>query len=527
MFGETEAERPSLARDGRAWRYAMSGAVRQLSALDAAFLYSETAECPMHVGTLAIVQPSPDRAAGFYDDVRALFASRVRLAESLVLKLASTPYEIDRPSWVYDETFDIDRHVLRAAIPEPADRAELQRVVSRLHAKLLDRTRPLWEVYVFTGLQGGESAIYTKMHHALIDGGAGAAVSAILYDTTPVPRDAGPPDVSHGLPARKPSADPRTVFESALLELWAAPLRPPEELRNLTLPRTGGSDWNSVLVDAAINAAEWNVRMAANMSDMVTAFADSSRLQQRPDVAETLRSMQAPQTPLNASISSGRSFATATLPLARVKALAAKAGGKVNDVVLALASAMLRGYLTEANALPAQTLTAYVPISVRESGDAQLKNQTFGMTVPLSTDIADPRARIRHAGIAKELAMPFKGLIPHLMDAPTFGTPMFFQLFSVYLGRSGIADTTAPQANLVVSNVMLSKRPFYVAGALIVHVFPMSIVVHGQAVNVTVQGYGEWLDFGIIAASNVVPDADVLGRRIVSAFEELEATFGA
>lgn len=483
----------------------------------------------MHVGTLAIVRPEPERASAFFDDITSLFAARVRYAESLQLKLATTPLEIDRPSWIFDDAFDIERHVLAAAVPQLADRETLQRAVATLHAKVLDRAKPLWEVYVFTGLLGGEAAIYLKMHHALIDGGGVVAVSAIIYDTSPVPRDEPSAENPPAPVERTPPADPRTVFEAALGELWRAPLRPPEDLRKFALPRTGGNDWNSVLVDAAISAAEWNVRMAASMSDVVTAFVDSSLLRQRPDVAEALRSMQAPPTPLNVSISSGRSIATATVPLAQAKTLAAKAGGKVNDVVLELAGGMLRRYLIERGALPAQTLTAYVPISMREPGDAQLKNQTFGMTVPLSTDVADPRERLekiaRQARIAKELATPFKGLVPHFMDAPTFGTPMLFQLFTIYFGP-GIADATPPQTNLVVSNVMLSKRPFYVAGSPIVHVFPLSIMVHGQALNLTVQGYGESLDFGIVAASNVVPDAGVLGDHLMAAFEELKGAFG-
>jgi len=498
--------------------------VRQLSALDAAFLFAETAECPMHVGTLAIVKPAPERADAFFDDVKVLFASKIGRAENLMLKLAPAPLDIDRPSWVPDDEFDIDRHVLRSAAPEPGDRAALQRLAAWLHAKLLDRSRPLWEVHVIPNLRDGEAAIYMKMHHALIDGGAGVAVASIIYDTQPQPPPSAAP-APPPPPARTSPSDPRATFEAALAELWRAPLRPPAELRDFSLPRTGGSDWNSVLVDAAINAAEWNVRMAASLPDVVTAIVDSSRLAQRPDIA-SLRSIEAPSTPLNVSISSERRFAGVSLPLARVKAVGTKAGGKVNDVVLAITAGMLRRYLGERNALPARTLLAYVPISVRESGDARLKNQTFGMTVPLSTDVVTPRERlqriIQHARVAKELANPFKGLIPQLMDAPTFGTPMFFQLLTAYAERAKLADTTPPQTNLVVSNVMLSARPFFIAGAPIVHVFPMSIVVHGQALNVTVQGYGEWLDFGLIAAANIVPDADVLATDLVAAFEELE-----
>src|ERR1700722_2227407 len=171
-----------------AWERAqMNVESSQLSALDAAFLFAETPESPMHVATLAIVKPAAAAAGSFFSDVQALFRARAALVPSLLSKLANAPFEIDRPSWISDDSFDVDYHIKHVVASAPGDRAWLERSVALLHAQRLDRERPLWQVHVFTGLSDGETAIYMKMHHALVDGGAGVALAQILYDGSPVP----------------------------------------------------------------------------------------------------------------------------------------------------------------------------------------------------------------------------------------------------------------------------------------------------------------------------------------------------
>ena len=148
-------------------------AIRKLSTVDASFLYLETPEMPMHVGSMAIFKPSPDYHGDFFEGFKKLIVSRLRLAPILVSKLEKAPLDIDNPSWIIDDQFDIDRHIFPASLPAPADRATLARTVGWMHAKLLNRARPLWEFYVFQGLKDGEIGIYSKVHHACIDGGAG------------------------------------------------------------------------------------------------------------------------------------------------------------------------------------------------------------------------------------------------------------------------------------------------------------------------------------------------------------------
>jgi WS/DGAT/MGAT family acyltransferase len=510
----------------------MSQTILKLSVVDSAFLFAETAECPMHVGSLTIVKLPDGYDGDFYEDFKARIASRLYLAPSLRWKLAQTPFDIDRPSWIEDDQFDLNRHVLRGALPAPHDLPTAERLAGWLHAKTLNRARPLWELYVFDGMPDNQAAIYSKMHHALIDGGAGAALTEILYETSPDTEPIAAPQPAPA-PAETKRRDEGNVASSmfaAYTDLWRAPYEP-GKLGKLELPRSGGTDLASVLLDAAIHQVEWPLRVSANMGEIATAYSAALQNAFKPESIKALDLLSAPSTPLNAAISSERSFTGVTLSMARVKALAARAGGKVNDVVLALSSGMLRRYLDEAGALPKKSLTAFVPISAREKGDAELKNQVFGMVVPLATDIADPKARLEAivAGAAKskELANPFRSLIPHFADIPTFGTPMLLQLLAVFYGRSGLANSVPPPMNVVVSNIYFSRTPIYIAGAEIEHVYPMSIPVHGQALNITVNGYVDGLDFGLMAAANVVPDVERLATMLTDELDELERAYGS
>ena len=164
------------------------GDAKKLSSMDASFLYLETPEMPMHVGSMAIFRLPEDYKGDFFEDFKAMIASRLHVAPILKARLEKAPLDIDHPSWVEDDQFDIDRHIFRGSLPAPHDRATLERIVGWMHAKLLNRARPLWEFYVFEGMKDNEIGLYSKMHHACIDGGAGAALTNMIYDVTPVPR---------------------------------------------------------------------------------------------------------------------------------------------------------------------------------------------------------------------------------------------------------------------------------------------------------------------------------------------------
>src|SRR3984957_11709424 len=164
-------------------------AARKLSTMDASFLYLETPEMPMHVGSMAIFKPREGYAGDFFEDFKKLIESRLHLAPILISQLEKTPLDIDPRGAADAANFDSVRYFSRASPPSPADRATLARTVGWMHAKLLNRARPLWEFYVFEGLKDGEIGLYSKVHHACIDGGAGAALTEIVYDVSPTPRE--------------------------------------------------------------------------------------------------------------------------------------------------------------------------------------------------------------------------------------------------------------------------------------------------------------------------------------------------
>src|SRR6266446_10122106 len=215
----------------------MSTAAKKLSSMDASFLYLETPETPMHVGSMAIFRPRDGYEGDFFEDFKRTIAERLHLAPILKSRLAKTPLDIDHPSWVEDEQFDIDRHIFRASLPAPHDRAMLERTVGWMHAKLLNRARPLWEFYVFEGMHNNEIGLYSKMHHACIDGGAGAALTAIIYDSSPVPRKIGKP-AAEARAAREPRDVAANLVDS-YQQLWTKPFDAATAAKGIDLPRSG------------------------------------------------------------------------------------------------------------------------------------------------------------------------------------------------------------------------------------------------------------------------------------------------
>src|SRR5437588_373187 len=245
---------------------------KKLSSLDASFLYLETPEMPMHVGSMAIFRLPDDYQGDFFEDFKAMIASRLDIAPVLKARLEKAPLDIDHPSWVEDDQFDIDRHIFRASLPAPRDRATLERIVGWMHAKLLNRARPLWEFYVFEGMKDNEVGLYSKMHHAAIDGGAGAALTNMIYDISPIPRKVDPPTAG-----AKPGQEPRDIAANLVdsyQQLFTQPLDASAAAKNLQLPRTGKSDIGSILFDNAMYQIESAVRFAGNIPTMVKSVSD-------------------------------------------------------------------------------------------------------------------------------------------------------------------------------------------------------------------------------------------------------------
>ena len=503
-------------------------AIRKLSTVDASFLYLETPEMPMHVGSMAIFKPREGYDGDFFEDFKKLIASRLHLAPILISKLEKAPLDIDNPSWVVDDQFDIDRHIFPASLPAPADRATLARTVGWMHAKLLNRARPLWEFYVFQGLKGGEIGIYSKVHHACIDGGAGAALTEIVYDVTPTPREIA--RIEMPKPSKPDARNVTSNFLESYVEMWRNPTDIGGMIKPIDLPRTGKSDLGSVLFDNFVGQVEQSMRLLSGLPAIAKTVNEIVQKALDPKARENIAGMIAPSTPLNRAISSERSFAGVTVSLPRAKALAKVAGGKLNDVVMAISSGVLRRYLIDQGALPARSLTAAVPISLREAGDAAANNQVFGMLCALATDLDDPKERlltiIKESSKAKEMSSPLRPLIPHMSNIAMLGAPLMVQMLALLHSRSNLSDVIPPSANVTISNVPGPRQTLYAAGAELLNIFPVSIAAHGLALNITVQSYRDQLDFGLIAGANVLPDVHRLARAFPEEFEALEAAFG-
>ena len=495
--------------------------------MDASFLYLETPEMPMHVGSMAIFRLPEDYKGNFFEDFKAMIASRLHIAPILKARLEKAPLDIDHPSWVEDDQFDIDRHIFRGSLPAPHDRATLERIVGWMHAKLLNRARPLWEFYVFEGMKDNEIGLYSKMHHACIDGGAGAALTNMIYDLTPVPRKVEPPA------ARARSAQEPRDIAANLIDSYQAALAPAvRRLDGAEEPRTAALGQERPRIDPVRqrhvpDRERGEVRR--QRADDAEKRLRSGRQDFRSEVAR-----QHGQHGVAADHPEQGDLVGAQLCRRLDLAVAGQSGGqssggKLNDVVLALSSGVVRRYLLEQGALPTKSLTAAVPISLREEGNTDANNQVFGMICSIATNIEDPKARleaiIAQSTKSKEMSHPLRALMPQVSNISMLGAPIVVQILALLYSRSNLSDVLPPAANITVSNVPGPRQTLYAAGAELLHIFPVSISTHGLALNITVQSYRDQLDFGFIAGANIIPHVQVLCDMLPLEFEALEAAF--
>jgi len=462
--------------------------MKSLGGIDASFLYMETPQTPMHVAGLSIVELPKGFDGDFYGVYKRHLAARLHLFLVLKKKVVPVPWDIDHPIWVDDDELDIDYHIRHLGLPKPGTMQQLEELVGRLHSNFLDRSRPLWEFYVIDGLADGTVAIYTKIHHAAVDGGAGMALTNMMYDISPSGRQIEPPPP----PAAKKA--------------------PPDAL--------------ALIGGAYKNMLSQQVSALQRIPDVLKAIASVTM----PVVGNVVRipaqglpNLIAPKTILNATITSQRAFTARSLSLADAKAIAKETGTKLNDVVLATCAGALRRYLIEKHALPKEPLVAFVPVSLREPGNTDSNNQVSGMLCSLATDIRDPLERLRtiqeSSRQAKDLSGRVRDATPR--DFSIFGAPFVMHEAMELYGRSHLADRLPPPANVVISNVPGPQTPLYVAGARVLTLYPVSIPAHGMAVNLTVQSYCGSLDYGLTACRRTVPDLRKLAGYLDESLQEL------
>ena len=470
--------------------------MNHLSAMDASFLHLETPEMPMHVGSLQIVDLPPDHAGDYYEDVKAWMISRMHLASVFQRKLALMPFDLANPVWVDDEDVDIDYHVRHVILPRPGTLEQLEKYVARLHSSLLDRSRPLWEIYVIEGLNTGQVAVYNKMHHAAIDGQAGVAIAKALLSASAV-----------AAPIKPPRPRPRTnQYQLGVAELAGAAL--------------------SNAVTQAIKLIQSLPAVGRALRSVVypVSEADGKRHLALPSNLQL-----APRTPLNVAITNQRSYAARSLSLAEVKAMAKKTGTSLNDVVMAIFAGALKRYLADYDCTPDKPLIAGVPVSLREAGNTDANNQVSMMIVNLATTIADPIERLRAINTSANAGKKFQGSVKEAMptDFPSLGVPWIMSgLVSLY-GRSRLANRMPPIVNVAISNVPGPQFPLYFAGAKLAGFFPVSIPGHGIALNMTVQSYNGLLEVGLTACRRAMPDVADLGNYVVEEHARLRGLIEA
>jgi WS/DGAT/MGAT family acyltransferase len=445
---------------------------RNLSLFDQVFVRLEAPGRPMHVAALMIFQLPPGHAAGF---VRGLVDS-ARAAPVTVPPwnrvLTSPSRWQPLPRTVEATAIDLEHHVRHLALPAPGGERELGQMISRLHSQPLDLRRPLWECSYIEGLGHGRFAVYLKLHHALLDGVSGARM--IMRSLSAAPEQDTPAFWNH--PGAVPQARPAGRHPQA-----AGPL------------------------------------------DLLRAARASLRLYRRQERSDRVTLRSAPVTLLNRAVGPQRRVATQSFALARLKRAAGRAGVSLNDLVLAMVGGSLRRYLMDLGQLPEAPLTAGVAVSTRAAGDDRVGNAASVILATLGTASADPLARLeqvhRSSAAAKQALqeVPRGAVVPYTLLATA---PFTLGLLS------GTASRLPPTFNTLVSNVPGIEEPRFLCGARLLHLYPVSIVQPGQALNFTCYSHAGQLNFGITACRDAVPRMQRIAVGLETALRELESALG-
>lgn len=462
--------------------------MEQLAGLDAAFLFCETPATHLHVCGLLVLDPSTMPAGYSYEQIRSVLSERLPKIPSVRQKLATTPFNLSRPFWIDDPDLDLDRHLHRVVLDPPGDDRSLSTVIGDIAGKPLLRDRPLWELWVIEGLEGGHVAILVKMHHSTIDGVSGASMMGHLLDLEPVP------------PARTPSS-----------ETWSAHAPPsPLELFGRSL-----------------------AKRLAEPADLVrlvpsTAFRIATMLWRLGPLGKnagpTPAPFTAPRTLFNATITARRSVAFTDVPLGDIKKVKDAFGVTVNDVVTAVVGGALRHYLEDRGELPDRSLIAAAPVSVHEQmTDRGGMTKLSVMFSSLATDEKDPVERLHIISLANTRAKEINNMVgaDTLMRWAEHFWLNSFALGARLYSTLHLADHHRVVHNLILSNVPGPPVPLYMAGARLVGLYPLGPITDGAGLNVTVLSEEDRVGFGIITCPDLLPQVWDLADEIPGALREL------
>lgn len=460
--------------------------MERMSGIDAAFLYFETPNMHMHVVATIVFDPSTSPRGYSFEGVKRVIGDRLHLAPPLRRKLAPTPFNLHHPVWVEDTDFDLDYHVRRIGCPAPGTEEQLSEIVGDIASRPLDRSRPLWEIWIVEGLENGHTAAVAKMHHCTIDGVSGANFMVHFLDLE-----------AEGAERPAPPDD------------WR-PDRKPSEIELL----------GRALIARAVKPLNWITVVPATLKS-VGGFIAARRRTEGPGMPTPLR---APRTSFNTTVTPHRKVSYTHVPLEDVKAIKRAFGTTVNDAVLAIVSGGLRRYLAARNEMPDRSLLAAVPVSVRteDEKDKVGSNKVSAMFSTLATDIDDPIERLKAIAEANKGAKEEHKAIgaDMLTKWGELAAPTTFSLaVRMYAGLK-LAERHPVVHNLVISNVPGPSFPLYFAGAKLVALYPLGPIFDGAGLNITVVSYMDQLFFGLIGCREIVDVWDIAGH-ITESFAEL------
>ncbi|MER5321246.1 WS/DGAT/MGAT family O-acyltransferase [Streptosporangium roseum] len=472
--------------------------MRQLSAVDTQFLNFETSTNVANIAGLAILSGGLTRG-----DLLSLLARRLHLAAPFRRRLALVPFGLDHPYWTEEGRIDLDYHVRELALPAPGTDEQLGEQVARLHARRLDRRRPLWEMYLIHGLSGGRTALYMKVHHAAVDGVTGADVLAALLDTSPEPAEI----------AMAPDQEPEERIDTREMMVRGVAnvvLNPANTVRFLA---NAVPHLDEIPVLSQLPGAGLVSRVTRDLAHRLSGEAP----------VPALPRMTPPRTPFSGRITGHRRFAFTALPLEEVKQVKNAFGVTVNDVVMTVCAGALRQWLLKHDALPDQPLVAGVPFSLRTPGDESGGNQVTIMITTLATQVADPLERLRAVHDAMALIKDRSSLAPaRWIQEVSDMMPSALTGLAARAAFNLFAGTAGP-INVVISNVPGPQLPLYVSGVRLLSYHPVSVITDvSGGLNITVFSYDGSLDVGVIACREMVPDVWVVTDYLRDALSELK-----
>jgi diacylglycerol O-acyltransferase len=456
----------------------------RLTAVDASFLTNESSNSHMHVGAILIFEGPPPKYVDLVEHVR----SRLNLVPRFRQKLVVPPLEAGRPLWADDVNFNLSYHIRHTALPEPGGEAQLKRLAGRIFSQQLDRSKPLWEMWLAQGLEDDRFAILTKTHHAMVDGVSGVDIGTVLFDLEPNPST--PPPEDDWVPQPEPGTT--ELVARGIADAVATPValaeRAIEAVRN---PETTARK--------AVEALE-------GISEIVTAFADP-----------------APDVPLNQEIGPHRRYVWARSELTTFKRIKDSLGGTVNDVVLAVVTGTLRNWLQGRGVrTEGLELRALVPVSIRSEDErGNLGNRIALMRGPLPVYVEDPVRRLRviseeMEGLKRSKQALGAEVISRFND---FAPPTL-------LAQASRINFSTRLFNLIVTNVPGPQLPLYVLGREMEEVFPVAFLPQNHALAVAIMSYNGKVGFGLLADYDSVEDIEVLSEGLAESLAELEQAAG-